>query len=416
MDVIKLKDDYTPDVLVEGWSSCIWTERYSGLGEFSITTPLVAESRALIPEGSFISLLDSEEVMQVEMHEIEPNDQGGVVNKITGNTFPINFLSERDTMGMGHNTSMYPSDWFLQKPYSPAHAVAALLWNHLVWNTNKFTGPAEDLNGDPIADAGDGRLLLPNLEITMGTVPAWVDPSPGIPDPDYPVPAGTRRWSINRNTLEKPIFDILSIGKLGLKSLRPMRQLNNVVSFLADGTYNEQSATNATKLRLQVYQGRDLTSTVTFRYDAGQIENPKYLYSIKGYKNVAHVSSAQRSLVVAAPGVDPNISGINRRVLPLDFGDLGDLDPDGNFSDADWDRVLMQKALTELEKFNKVSLFDGEVSPLNAIKYGQHYSLGDKVTLQAEYDLEAKMVVSEYIRSQDESGETGYPTLSLVED
>ena len=187
---------------------------------------------------------------------------------------------------------------------------------------------------------------------------------------------------------------------------------------LSDGTFVELPATMGTKLRMQVYQGRDLSSTVTFRYDAGQIEKPKYLYAIKGYKNIAHVSSPHLEipLTVAAPGVDPNVSGINRRVLPLNFGNLGDLDPDGNFTEDDWQRVLSQKALTELQKFNKVALFDGEISPLNAIKYGKDYSLGDKVTLQAEYDLEAKMVISEYIRSQDETGETGYPTLALVED
>jgi len=417
VDVIRLDGNYRPDVLVEGWSSMIWTERYPGNGEFSMNTPLISDARALIPEGTFISLLDSEEVMQVETHSIERDEQGGVVNKISGSSYPHNFLSERDTVGAGANLSYHPNNWRLRKQYSPAEAAAALLWNHLINNSTKFTGPEEDLEGIVYSGGGDARLLIPNLELTMTAIQAWTDPNPGVPDPEDPAEPGRRRWYIDRSGLDKPVFDFLAQGKLGLRSRRPNDKLMSLVTFLADGgIVHTANASNGQKLRLDVYQGRDLTETVTFRYDAGQIEKPTYLYSIKGYKNIAHVSSMQRNLLVAAPGVDPNVSGINRRVLPLDFGDLSELDVDGIFTDADWDRILTQKALAELENYNKVALFDGEISPLNAIKYGKDYTLGDKVTLQAEYDLEATMVVSEYIRAQDENGETGYPTLSMVED
>lgn len=414
MDVVKLKSNFEPDVLVEGWSSMIWTERYSVPGDFSMTTPLIGESRALIPEGSYISLLDSEEVMLVETHSVEREEAGGVLNKISGSTFPV-ITGERDTTGSGVNTSVFPSDWELRKHYAPAEAVAALVWNHLVNNSFSMTGPTEDVNGDPIVYAADGRLLIPNLQIVMRDILPWVDPFP-IVDVDDPSPPGTRKWVIDRGSLDRPVFDILAQGKLGIRTMRPIKQLAREIIFHNDGTLLPAADETVTsKLRLQIYQGRDLSDSVVFRYDAGQIEKPTYLYSVKGYKNIVHVSSAHKSLIVAAPGVDPNVSGLNRRVLYFDAGDFSDLDLDGNFTDADWDRILTQKALTELENYNKVALFDGEISPLAAVKYGADYRLGDRVTLQAEYDLKAEMVVSEYIRNQDQDGETGYPTLTFVD-
>lgn len=415
MEVVRLDSTYRPDVLVEGWSTMIWTERYAGLGEFAMTTPLISDARALIPEGTYISLLDSDEVMLVETHSIERNDQGGVVNKITGRTFGAIF-SERDTVGRGVNTSLFPGNWEMRRYYSPAQAAAGLIWNHLVNNGIPHMLPAEDTNGDPITQAGDARLLIPNLQVTMTNVQVWNDPNPDTNDGENPDPWHVRKWVMDKGTLDRPIFDFLAQGKLGIRSRRPRSGNNaNVFGLDANGAPYTVNTAASDQIRLDVYQGRDLTQNVVFRYDAGQIEKPTYLYSIASYKNIAHVSSAQKELIVAAPGVDPNVSGLNRRVLYFDAGDLGDLDVEGNFTDADWDRILTQKALTELEKYNTVALFDGEISPLNAIKYGQHYALGDKVRLSAEYDLEATMVVSEYIRNQDEDGETGYPTLTFVD-
>lgn len=413
MDVVRLDSNYRPDVLVEGWSSMTWAERYSGLGEFSMVTPLIADSRAMIPEGSFISLLDSDEVMMVDSHIIERDDTGGAVNKITGSAFPT-FLAERDTVGKGVNTDLYPNDWQLKRPYTPAQAVAALIWNHLVNNSTRFTGPSEDLNGDPMNKVGDPRLLIPNLRMTYSEpIGLWVDPTPDTSG-EYDGPTGTRKWSLSRGSLDGPVFEILGLGKLGLRTVRPRDLSRRFISFSAAGDVAFSTQT-ASMLTMDVYQGRDLTEKIVFRYDAGQIDNPKYLYSIKGYKNIAHVSSAQKELIVAAPGTNPNVSGIERRVLYFDAGNLADLDIDGEFTDADWTRVLTQKALTELENHNKVALFDGEISPLADVKYGTDYRLGDRVTLQAEYDLDAEMMVSEYIRSQDADGETGYPTLTFVD-
>lgn len=415
MDVVRLDQDFKPDRLIEGWSSMIWTERYSTFGEFTMTTPMISESRQLIPEGTKISLLDSEEIMIVDTHSIDRDEQGGALNKITGSSFPV-IIDDRDTIGRAINTSVYPNSWEMRRYYTPAHAVAVLLWNHLIDNAIPLAAPLEDLNGDPIVGPGDARLLIPKLKITATNIQVWTDPNPDYLDEENPDKWHVRKWVVDVGSLLKPVSDIMAQGKLGIRSRRPTSKMIQPISFAEEGILQVGGPQQTTDIAIDIYQGRDLSETVTFRYDAGQIEKPTYLYSNRGHKNIAHVASAQKELIVAAPGVDPNVGGLDRRILYFDVGNLADMDIEGNFTDSDWDRILTQKALTELEKYNKVALFDGEISPLNAVKYGKDYFLGDKVTLQAEYGLESTMMVSEYIRSQDENGETGYPTLSLVED
>ena len=88
MEVLRLNPTtYLPDSLVEGYTSMIWTERYLENGEFEMKTPKVSETKALIPENSMLSLLDTQEVMFVETHSIGRDSNGISELTVKGRTF-----------------------------------------------------------------------------------------------------------------------------------------------------------------------------------------------------------------------------------------------------------------------------------------------------------------------------------------
>jgi hypothetical protein len=64
-------------------------------------------------------------------------------------------------------------------------------------------------------------------------------------------------------------------------------------------------------------------------------------------------------------------------------------------------------------KFTKV--VDGEIVPDIQFKYGVHYYLGDVVELQGNSGIVQNARVTEYIRTQDESGERAYPTVTVLD-
>ena len=73
----------------------------------------------------------------------------------------------------------------------------------------------------------------------------------------------------------------------------------------------------------------------------------------------------------------------------------------------------VEDAKKTLEAGKRVVMLSGDVSPLSPYIYRTHYNLGDTVSLHGDHGLVEKMVVSEYIRTEDENGDRGYPGLIM---
>ena len=58
-----------------------------------------------------------------------------------------------------------------------------------------------------------------------------------------------------------------------------------------------------------------------------------------------------------------------------------------------------------------LDVFAAEVSELSPYKYKTHYDLGDTISLNGGYNKSAKMIVSEYVRTEDATGDRGIPGL-----
>lgn len=388
MDLLRLAPTtYLADDLIEGYSSLIWTERFVAAGEFELKTYQVRETLPLVPEGTLLSILDSHEVMIVETRTISFDDDGYQELTVKGRSLET-FLENRVMVSETYNTP-----WKTLSQYKPSIFGTFLLWNHLVNATGE----------DPSKVAGtiDTQTVIPNAVVTNSSI--TTDP--------------VLYWWLEQGDVYSLIKDILSLTGIGVRTLRPDGMGGNVATFnttrtASRGTYSSTWDSNITELRFDITTGTDRSRSqsnvpaVIFHYDAGHIDNPTYLRSIQPYKNMAIIFSSIGPITVQA--TPPAGTGLNRRVLYLDGGDIGSQDA------ATFTAALTQKAKNELKNHNTIYLFDGSISPMAPYKYNKDYFLGDKVSLMAMYDIDQTMVVSEYIRTEDEAGDRGYPGLSSI--
>lgn len=390
MDLMTLNmTTFLPEKLIENYTSLIWTERYMTAGEFELRTPRIAETMELLPEGQFVSLRDSLEVMMVETHVIDVDEDGNHVLTVSGRTFET-FLENRVMLGFLRDP------WDTLQPYSSAGVSCLVSWNGLV----NATGHEPTRTGQ-LKNTHDA---IPGIVVTDSTTHAE---TPKI-------------WTLEVGQVYEKLLGFLELGDLGIRMIRPTNQTANVVTFNvstteARGTIQETVTNNIQQLRLDIYKGLDRTRNngvrepVLFHYNSGHVETPQYLFSIKGTKNMVRVITSFRWLNVYANGTeppDPVPTGMNLRVLHMDGGEPGD-------EGQEFLPLAIQKAQLELKKFNRSVIFDGAISLLSPYKYNEQYRLGDIVTLAAEYGFEASMLVAEYVRTEDETGDRGYPTLTI---
>lgn len=403
MDVLRLNSStYLPDTLIEGYTSSIWTERYIGSGDFEIKTPKILDTQSLLPKGSLISLLDSKEVMLVETHSISKDDEGYPELTITGRTLDT-FLENRVLISTAYNTP-----WQVYRAYTPSEFMSLMVWNHLVNASGE----------DPTRAATTNTAYDRILQIVVTDSTTRVD--------------STKTWWLESGIVYENLLELLGLSELGLRAIRPSGTAGNVMTFditrtVSRGTVSKVYTSNLSQLRLDIYHGLDRTryqsavEPVMFHYDSGHIDDPEYLFSIKDYRNFAKVSGSYKSPGTdttstinidvwpdVTPAPDTTVSGFARRPLYVDAGDADQM------NSSDFQASMVQKGRLELKKHNQTTVFDGAISPLSPYKYNQHYFLGDTVTLLAEYGFEASMIVSEYVRTEDQAGDRGYPGLSTI--
>jgi sulfate adenylyltransferase subunit 1 (EFTu-like GTPase family) len=110
-------------------------------------------------------------------------------------------------------------------------------------------------------------------------------------------------------------------------------------------------------------------------------------------------------------------AGYDRRMM---FVDASDIDSEYTTAPTGTDRTNILAAMkirgqAELAAQNEVALVKTEPTKNSTIyKYREHYAVGDIITVDGEYNETSSMQISEYVEIEDETGESGYPTLSAI--
>lgn len=367
-----LDSSFRKDEIIDQFISAIWTERYSKAGDLTLVTELSTDTIAKLEEGTFIQLEGSDEVVQIDTALIENNTL-----KVTGNTL-VEFLNDRII-----RTSNQAADKYWNLTGKPLDILNTIVTDMTV------SGPYIDGTIDAGVDIP--KQIIPNLSVVSAVAPPDTDVS-------FAVPFG-------------PLYDALA-------------QIADTFS-LGFRLYLDWANDYGYSLVFESYKGRDLTSSQTtypvvrFSPQMDSLTNLSQLHSIAKYKTVAYAYAPSNpagimnyaGVAYAYPGAELE-TGFQRRVLMV-FAD--DITTDMTGGDAGQLRgMLDQRAKDALANNNYIKVADGEVIPSSYI-FGTDYGLGDIVELDSGLGPRRRARITEYIRSQDQSGERAYPTVSVLD-
>lgn len=365
MELAVLNDQFQPARLVEGHSSLIWTERYSTAGDFERSSddiggtlqalPLYTTDASGVQHPTVVTLRDSNVPMIVETHKIEKSLTGPGKITTTGRSFET-VLDRRttikDPLG-GHPISAWSS---VQKTAVDA---AYDVMNRVV-----------TLGSANVADK------IPEINIKVPIRPGG-----------YTAPASTQSYQVDPGELYSWVLQQLQSENYALRAVRP-------------------SDVAVTTIAVEIYTGADRTKTVVFDARFDQFDNSTYLLSQAAWKNTDQVGATSDSKEVT----DGNTyTGLNRRVTYLDASQTAT-----GAAGTALTQIMTNLGTVDLAKQLETVLFSGEISRLRGSRYGKDFYLGDIVKLTGDYGLSQFVRISEFIRSEDNTGEKAYPTFASI--
>ena len=359
MELSVLNSKFRRSRLVENWSSLIWTERYSPSGEFEMVSSDISETLEVLPLPKpgepplLVAIRESNVPMIVHTHKIEKPENEPPRIITMGSAFDT-ILNTRITVKK-HDSSTPLEPWTVNAA-SPSDAA----W--YVMNQILKVGVASALD------------IIPEITLLDGVTAAWPD--------------GTQPYAVEPKDLLEWVGDILKIGEHGLRAVLP--PANSAVETIEIG----------------IYDGADRRTNVVFEVAQDQFENATYLLSLAGVKN-SMTTQTQNGITSANTGTA--YSGLARKVGFQDLSSEITL-----AAGTDLTNLARNKGLVALADLQPMSIFSGEISALEGMRYNKDYFLGDKVTLKGEYGLSQDVRVAEFVRTHDQEGERSYPAFEAL--
>lgn len=367
MDLLKLDSNNQAGPLIENFDSLIWTERFNTVGDFQLTTGFTNPFMQLLPEGTALTLRETNHTFLVETHEIERKK--GKPEKLTIKGRSYESILDRRAAIQAVSSLVGSTNWTVnaKTPSDIAYyiinkiCVEGLVDAHDIFPASKvqFITPSDYLTGTGPTKAFDvprGNLLTQVLTFLQTEAAADPTTTPATP----------------------------AVVPHGIRAIKPN----------AAGT----------AIGIQIYKGTDRSNTVYFDATRDLLDNGKYLFSKVGSANAAYGVLAANSAKMFEGASEP--SGFDRRVMLVDgsTSGVGDLN------------VLRAQMSTSLSEAKETAMFDGQINEdVSPYVYGVDYFLGDIVKVVGDYGLNEYARVTEYIRSFDSKGYRAFPTLTTVD-
>ena len=341
--------------IINGYSNVMWVERYSEPGEFIITAPLSSGLMEMLPLDSLISHLNTTEIMMVENHEIEQEEDEDPKLIITGRSF-LAFLEHRVLGDNYASTPNYDIPEYLMASATTAQHITLLIRDHLDITTH-------------------ATYSLPDfavVNVASGTLT-------------------TEERTLEYETLDQVVQKLLAIDDLGIRSYRPSG-VNPNCGFI-------------------VHNGTNKTETVRFSWRNGDLKSLKYFSTIKNKKTYVRTMGRWIQEIYEEPG-----DGYFRRGMTLDASDVDQQHQTMPTSTALlWGRIVMDiRAKAAIAANNGMSIIQADASPDSNLAFRRDYKIGDLVTVEGDFGVSNIMRVTEYAETDDEKdGYSGHPTLSI---
>ena len=363
MDLFKFQDGNINLIYgepINNYDSIMWIERYSKAGEFEITAKLSSGLAGFLPLGTIISHTKTYEACIVENIEISESSDMDPTVKISGRGL-ISYFDYR-IVGLGLAESETPTI-----PPTQYELAANDLQDQIATLINSEIGTLE------------GYIICTSQALTL--------------------PQDAR--IIKRQSVYQAALELLSLENLGIRIVR-----KNYLGAV--------DALSSTKSLIYIYTGNDLTDSVIFSWESGELESASYLLSNKAYRNVALVQGTYTEAVVYDNSLPEDPYG--KRVMLVDASDIDKsltVVPEGTEL-TDILNALQVRGYEALANQNVINISNVDLSKRTSYAYRTDYNLGDVVSISGNYGIIEPRRVIEYVEIEDETGETGYPTLSAL--
>lgn len=381
MELTTLGRDYLKKDVIDNFHSVIWTERYYGDSEVEIVVPETAEMITKLPLGSFLSLTESDELMILE----SMSSEGDRKMKFTGIGI-LPWLNNRFVRASAKHEDQY---WYIDAS-SPGWVLWAIVYNMCCDGSPYLDGT------NPINIANPERLIIPGLGLD-----------------DYDTSGVPFKVGVPYGPVYDALYDIATTYEIGMQIKYDPEGLNP----LAFRSYKGIDRTS----------GQTVNQTVRFSPQMDSLTDIKELQSIAAFKTLVYTFAPGLNPAEGADPPEPELrttpgvssltgtqyTGFDLRALMVFASDIT-TDQVGGSSSVLLD-ILNSRARDELANNKFVKTVDGEVVPENPFQYGVHYNLGDLVEVEGNTGTIQEARITEYIRSQDSSGEKSYPTLTALE-
>lgn len=366
MELMTLDANNQPSKLIENWDSLIWTERFNTVSEFQLETGDISTFMTLLPEGTAVTLRDSNYTMLVETH-----------NPVR----PKNKPSKLIIKGRAYS-SILDRRMALQ-------SVGALTGQE-TWVVNVKTP----------SDVAYFAIVKVCVEGVCSVADIFPAAKVQFPTPaDYLTSTGpTKPFTIERGNLLDVVRNLLQTEAAADPSTTPATpavEQHGMRSIRPSGT--------GTAISIEIYKGTDRSATIIFDATRDLLDDGEYLFSKVGSGNAAYGVASGLAATMYEGASEP--TGLARRVILVDASTSGIADP----------IILRNEMSKALAQAKETAMFDGSINQdLSPYKYGVDYSLGDIVTVQGDYGLTTKARVTEYIRSENSAGFKAFPTLESI--
>lgn len=374
MELFTLDRNYFKTEVIDGFHSCIWTERYYGDSEFELLTPLTVDMIQFLPVGTLLLNDKSNIPMIIETRTIED----GKLKCVGISILP--WLNNRFVRTSAAHEDKY---WYLST-FCPGR----LLWEMVYYMCIEGS---PYLNG--LVDIGidnPERLAIPGLTLR-----------------EHDFSGDPLSVAIPFGPLYNAMREIATTYEVGMEiALDLITSTDRLLGF-------------------RTYKGLDRTSAQTanpivrFSPEMDSFANIKEIESAAAQKTLAYVfastDNAELNPLKTEPGVADTLGleyeGFDLRAM-LVFAD--DITTDQVGSAANLLEVLNNRAQDAVTSNPYVQAVDGEIVPENQFKYGTHYSLGDIIEVEGNSGVVQTARVTEFIRSQDAAGERAYPSVTMI--
>jgi hypothetical protein len=369
------KTNLTKQDEIDVFESAIWTERYYGDDDFELNVPATEDMLGKLPRGQILMCEGSDIPMILETRDVKDG-----LLKTTGISL-TEWLNNRIIRTTADHSV---KEWVISGQKA-GQALQTIVTNFA-------------MEGSPYLD-GTINIGIPTFQVVLMPVPGL---SIGGTDlsgvvHDYSVPFG-------------PVYD-------ALKAIAAAYEIGIRITFefAFDGDF---------MLQFSSYSGLDRTSgqsvrpAIRFSPEMDSFTNIRDLESNENHSNWVYTFAGNETLQALGPTAGwawnyaPPAMGFDLRVAQV-FAD--NIDPATVTTVASLNNILQQKANEELFSRRAAKLVDGEIVQTGQIEYGSDYFMGDIIEVEGNTGILQNARITEYIRSQDKSGERAYPGLTMID-